>query len=115
MHQGVQMANRGELFEAFGQEKPLSAWSKEYRVPVNTLYGRMKRMRWTLEQALTYQGARAPQRPRKKTLGTYDDPAYDRGEYDCMEWFSGQLSPYGYRLYRLADRPESLYDEHAEF
>ena len=43
---------RGKLYEYNGKAQPLGQWSKELNIPLGTLNARIRRMGWTIEEAL---------------------------------------------------------------
>lgn len=44
--------SRGKLYEYNGKAQTLGQWSKELNIPLGTLNARIRRMGWTIEEAL---------------------------------------------------------------
>ena len=50
---GKLVAKRGGLIEYDGKAMNICAWAKEVGISANTLYGRLYKMGWSIEKALT--------------------------------------------------------------
>lgn len=49
----IQKPKRGELIHYNGKAQNLCAWAEELGINPNTLYGRLYKLKWPIERALT--------------------------------------------------------------
>ena len=49
----IEKPKRGSLIEYNGKSQTISAWSKELNKPIQTLYGRIYILGWSVEKAFT--------------------------------------------------------------
>ena len=74
----------------WGESKTLSAWSSYTKIPVETIYSRLGKLDWNVEQALEFEAA--PERVRSSTIFFTDSNGVTKS---IKEW--AQVTGIGYR------------------